>query len=162
MVVVDSSVLIPLLRTGRISLLQKFFKRITITRDVYEEIVQGKLGFYEFEKACNVWIVIEEFRGVKEKKEPFEEDMLKKADRSLLLLAKRKKDILLSNDAAIIMIARSMNIECFWMTTFLLECLKKKILTRSEAKASLFELVQAGMRLENAVYAAILKEMEDL
>ena len=160
MVVVDSSVLIPLLRIGKLSILQKFFKKVTITQEVHEEIKQGKIGFYEFEKAFTSWIVVDRSKRKEEKKESFEHAIIGKADASLILLAKNKKDILLSNDAALILAARSEGVECWWLTTFILRCLKKRVLTKNEAKNLLFDLIEAGMRLENNVYAAMLKEIE--
>ena len=79
-----------------------------------------------------------------------------------LVLAEERKDILLSNDFALIMIARSKSVECWWLTTFILRCLGKKIITKKEAKQILFDLVESGMRLSNDVYAAILKEIENI
>ena len=89
-------------------------------------------------------------------------ERIEKADASIILLAKERQDILLSNDFALIMVARSKGIECWWLTTFLLRCIEKKIITKNEAKQILFDLVQAGMRLSNDVYATILKEMEEM
>lgn len=85
---------------------------------------------------------------------------IEKQDASIILLAKEKQEILLSNDCALIIVARSKGIECWWLTTFLLHCLKKNLITKKQAKEILFELVESGMRLDNAVYSAILLEIE--
>lgn len=162
MVVVDSSVLIPLSRIGKLSLLKEFFKKVKISQDVYEEIRAGNIGVSEFEKACKTWISLIKPKDSDEVNTISQLEGIEKADASIILLAKEKQDILLSNDFALIMIARSKGIECWWLTTFLLRCLERKIITKKEAKQILFDLVQAGMRLSNDVYAAILKEIEDL
>lgn len=162
MAIVDSSVLIPLSRIGKLSLLKRFFNSIKITHDVYEEIKAGTTGVSEIEKACKDWIFLSKPKNFEEVNYISKMEGIERADASIILLARERQDILLSNDFALIMIARSKGIECWWLTTFLLRCLERKIITKKEAKQILFDLVQAGMRLSNDVYAAILKEIEDL
>lgn len=162
MVVVDSSVLIPLSRTGKLSLLKIFFKKIRITNDIYEEMKAGSTGVSEIEKACKDWILLNEPKNLEKINGISRLEGIEKADASIILLAEEKQDILLSNDFALIAIARSKGIECWWLTTFLLRCLERKIITKKEAKQALFDLVQEGMRLSNDVYSAILKEIEGM
>ena len=161
MAVVDSSVLIHLSRIGKLTLLKKFFKKISITQEIYDEVKAGHTGASEIDKACKDWISISQPKNFEEVNNVSKTESIEKADASIILLAKERKDILLSNDFALIMTARSKNIECWWLTGFLLRCLKKNIIEKKEAKQILFDLVQAGMRLSNDVYAAILKEIED-
>lgn len=161
MAIVDSSVLIHLSRINKLFLLQKFFKKATITQDIYDEVKTG-IGASEIEKACKSWIRIEKPKNLNEINNISKSEDIEKADASIIVLAKEKREILLSNDYALIMVARSKGIECWWLTTFILRCLKKKIITKKEAKQILFELVEAGMRLDNAVYAVILREIENL
>ena len=162
MAVVDSSVLIHLSRIGKLTLLKRLFKNIRITNDVYEEIKAGNIGVSEIEKACNNWIFLSQPKNFYEVNNISKLEGIEKADASIILLAEERQDILLSNDFALIMIARSKGIECWWLTTFLLRCLERKIMTKKEAKQIIFDLVQSGMRLSNDVYAAILKEIEDM
>ena len=162
MVVVDSSVLIPLSRIGKLSLLKKFFKKIKITQDVYDEIITGNIGFSEVEKAFKDWILLGKVKTSSEVDKLSKLEGIENADAPIILLAEEKHDIILSNDFSLIIIARSKGIECWWLTTFLLRCTGRKIITKKEAKQILFDLVQAGMRLSNDVYAAILKEIEDM
>lgn len=162
MVVVDSSVLIPLSRTGKLSLLKIFFKKIRITNDIYEEMKAGSTGVSEIEKACKDWIFLNELKNLEKINDISRLEGIENADASIILLAEEKQDILLSNDFALIAIARSKGIECWWLTTFLLRCLERKIITKKEAKQALFDLVQEGMRLSNEVYSAILKEIEGM
>lgn len=159
MVVVDSSVLIHLMRIGRLIILKQYFKKIKITQEIYNEIGYG-IGADAIEDACKEWISIEpksKSNGEMSKIEGIEE-----ADISIIMLAEKEKDILLSNDSALISVARSKNIDCWWLTTFILRCLKKKILNKAEAKQLLVDLIESGMRLDNLVYSKILEEIERL
>ncbi len=162
MVIADSSVLIPLMRIGKLHLLKDFFGEICITKDIYEEVKSGKSGASEFEKACSDWIKIKEINN-KEilNKIAFSED-IEKPDASIIQLAEMNKETILSNDYLLILVAKTKNIKCWWLTTFLLNCLIKKIITKIEAKSILLELINAGLRLNNQVYAAILEEIEKL
>ena len=160
MAVIDSSVLILLARINRLTLLEKYFKKVIITRDIYDEIKIG-VGANDIKKACEYWIKVEDPKHSDEVNNLSNLENLEKADASIIVLSKEKSKILLSNDYALIMVARSKGIECWWLTTFILRCLQKKILKKVEAKQVLFELIEAGMRLSNEVYAAILKEIDN-
>ena len=160
MAVVDSSVLIHLGRINKLYLLKEYFKKIIITPDIYDEIKSG-IGASEIEKACESWIRIDEPKNLDEINSISKLENIEKADASIIVLAEEKKEILLSNDYALIIVAKSKSIECWWLTTFLLRCLKKKIIAKEEAKQILFELIEAGMRLGNDVYAAILREIDN-
>ncbi len=161
MTVVDSSVLILLSRIDRLSLLKRYFGKAAITPDIYDEIKKG-LGANEIEKACEEWIKIEKPNDSKDIENISKLEGIEKADASIIVLAKERQYILLSNDYALIMVARSKGIESWWLTTFLLRCLKKKIIAKNETKRILLNLIEAGMRLDNVVYAAILKEIDDI
>jgi predicted nucleic acid-binding protein len=159
MVVVDSSVLIPLLRIGKLPLLKSFFGKIDITREVYEEINVGTLGLSEFEEACGKWIIILS-KKFKNTNQIAKSENIEQADASVILLAKSKETILLSNDYALIIVAKNKGIKCWWATTFILRCLQKRIIKKKEAKQILLGLIKSGMRLDNEVYAAILDEID--
>ena len=161
MAVVDSSVLIPLSKINKLSLLKRYFSSILITQDVRTEVSTGT-GASEIELACKNWIKVENPKNRKEVSRISKLEDIEKADASVIILAKEKRKILLSNDYALIMVARSKGVECWWLTTFLLRCLKKKIITKMEAKQILFLLVESGMNLDNAIYAAILREIENI
>lgn len=161
MVVVDSSILIHLSRINKLNLLKKFFKKIRITQDIYNEVKTG-IGASEIEKMLKYWILLSKPKNIDEIGAISELEGVEKADASIIILAKEKRDILLSNDYALIMVARSKGIRAWWLTTFILYCLEKKIITKKESKQILFDLIEAGMRLNNAVYAAILREIDNM
>ena len=161
MAVADSSVLIHLSRINKLSLLKKYFNKVIITQDIYDEIKVGT-GASEIEKACKSWITVEKPKNSDGINNLSKLEGIEKADSSIIVLAEEKKEILLSNDYDLIMIAKSKGIECWWLTTFILRCLKKKIITKKEAKQILLDLIDSGMRLSNEVYAAILREIDNL
>ncbi len=159
MAVVDSSVLIHLLRIGRLDLLKRFFGEIKVTEEIYEEIKEGKVGFSEFEDACGDWVRIIS-GSLKGLKRIAVLENIEEADVSVLLLAERDKDILLSNDYVLIGLARSRGVECLWFIGFVLKCLGKRLINKNEAKKILLDLINSGMRLSNEVYAVVLEEIE--
>lgn len=161
MAVADSSILIHLSRINKLSLLKKYFSNVAITQDIYDEVKTG-IGASEIDKACKSWINIKKPKNSEEIDNTSKMEHIEKADASIIVLAEEKKEILLSNDYALIMVARSKGIECWWLTTFILRCLRKEIVAKKEAKQILIELIDSGMRLSNEVYAAILREMDNL
>ncbi len=163
MAVVDSNILILMGRIGRLPLLG-YLRDIIITPEIYEEVVkeaEGKPGVSEIEKACNDWITITKVKskgiGKISKLEGIE-----RADLSIILLAKESNDLLLTNDRALIQVARSKGIECYWLTTFLLKLVKERKIEKEDAKNILFDLIANGMRLKIEVYAAILREIDEV
>lgn len=165
MVVVDSSVLIPLSRIGKLNLLRKIFKEIKVTEEIYKEVVkesEGRSGTSEIEEACKDWIKICKIKSGVNIQKIAKVEGIEKADVSVVLLAKETNDILLSNDKSLIMVGKSKGVTCWWLTTFILNLVKKRLITKKDAKQILFELVEAGMRLRVEVYAAMLKEIDRL
>jgi len=163
MAVVDSCVLILMSRIGRLSLL-KYFKDVVITPEIYDEVVKeakGKVGVSEIEKACRDWIKTYEIKSKKIQGISRLEG-IEKADTSIILLAEETNDLLLTNDYALIQVARSKGIECYWLTTFLLRLVKEKKIKKKEAKDILFDLVERGMRLNIEVYATILRKIDEM
>lgn len=162
--IVDSSVLIHLTRIGRLDLLKEFGD-IKITEDVYRETVEeprGKPGVSSIKEACVSWIAVCKVGGRERVKELAEEEGIEEADASVVLMAEEGVEILLSNDYALIKVARSRGVKCWWPTTLLLQALKGGKMGRKEAGQILLELVESGMWLGVAVYAAILNRMDEL
>ena len=67
------------------------------------------------------------------------------------MLAKQKKDILVSNDSALIKIGRIKGIKCWWITSCIIESLKRKIINKKEAKDIILSLVKNGMYLDKGL-----------
>lgn len=165
MVLVDSSVIIPLARTGKLLLLKKFFKKIKIGAGIKNELSSfDKTGITEIEKGLQSWII--EIRASKdifgEAKILAEKEKISHADAELMLLAEKMNEKIITNDYKIHLLGRTKQVETIWLAAFLLECVKKKSLTKKQAKETLLELVQAGMYLKIEVYALIEKKIEEL
>jgi len=160
MAVLDASALIPLARIGRLDLLRALFDAFRIPVAVREEVVvEGKPGasalaeFFEdvsLEDAPDDAAEIAELEGVAE------------TDAAVVLLAAEHDDVLLANDRALIDVARTHDVDCWWVTTLLLEATARGHFDASEASDVLYELVDAGMNLDPQVYARLQRELEDL
>lgn len=160
--IIDSSVLIHLTRIGKLELLKGFFRKITITKNIYREtVIEGRIGASEIEDACKDWIEVEEFKDVEKAKKLAKLENITEADASILLLAKERKEKLLSNDYILIKLARSKGIESWWLTTLLLKAVKERKLNKKEMKNILFDLIKSGMRISVEVYAKILEKIEE-
>lgn len=85
---------------------------------------------------------------------------IERADASLILMAEERGDMLLSNDLALIRVARSRGVESLWLTTLILAMTAKGKMTKAGAKAVLMELIEAGLRLSPEVYASVLGRLE--
>jgi predicted nucleic acid-binding protein len=167
MVVLDSSAVIPLITVGRIDLLQKNFPTVFVPAVVWKEVVEaGKnLGknVHAFERGRDAWFVVHSSPDKKEVQTFMKALHLEEADAEVLLLAKQKNDILLTNDAALYACCMTENVVAWWLTTLLLASLKKKIISKQEAEAILLELVHtANIRLSSDILAQLLLMMRNM
>lgn len=160
MVVVDSSALIPLARTGNLSLITHVFDRIETTEDVYRETVEsGGRGASAIKEHLENEATIRQSDSGAET--VAEAEGIADADASLLLLSEERGDVLLTNDRALIQVAQARGVETYWVTTLLLKCAKDGHITPEEGKRVLYDLVDAGMNLSGKVYATIQKRIEE-
>ncbi|MFW6142366.1 MAG: hypothetical protein ACOC53_07390 [Candidatus Saliniplasma sp.] len=67
---------------------------------------------------------------------------------------------LLTNDRALVLVARSRGLEYYWLTTLVLKAVKEDELGKVEAKDLLTELIRAGMNLKPQVYSLLLKKID--
>lgn len=121
--------------------------------------------------------MIEGYRGKSQISEAFEKWLIKKhidtgiasdiaeqegievVDATLILLAEQVEGILLTNDKALIILARSRGISWLWLTSFLLKLCKNKKIKKEEALRILYELVQSGLNLEAKIYAIVERKL---
>ena len=165
--IIDSSVLLPLSRVGRLSLLRDLFGKVIITDEVYQETVKeatGKIGVSAIEQACNVdkWIEIRSFKDKKMIKKLVELECIAPTDASLILLAEELNEPLLANDYVLIKLATARGVNCWWLTTFILKLISQEKKNGAEGKQILFELVENGMRLSPQVYAVIIRKIDEI
>lgn len=162
MVLVDSSVLIPLAWSGNLDLLKQQFESVITVDEVYEEVVEdakGKKGTSKLAEAFEDWIITKEF--------DFDEDIavyegISRTDAKLVFFAKERDEALITNDRAMVQVAETQNIETYWTTTLLIKAVREETLDSEEAKDILYELVQEGMNLDNKVYSKIIKKLDTM
>ena len=145
--------------------LKDFFETVIISENVYRETVEnakGKVGVSTIERATQEWIVVEKLNNKKAANKMAQLEGIEPADASLLLLAEEMEEPLLSNDYALIAVARARGVECWWLTTFILNMVAKKTVTKKEGKQILLELIESGLRLSAQVYAAFSRRIDEL
>ncbi|SDY23948.1 hypothetical protein [Halopenitus persicus] len=160
MVVVDSSALIPLSWVGRLDLVAAAFDDVRTTEAVREEVLtEGKRGTAALEEFLE-GVTVHETPAAADEVASMEGIAV--GDASVILLAEADEEILLANDKGLIEVARSHGIECWWVTTLLLERTKAGDVTAPEATDVLYDLVDEGMNLHPKVYAQVQRKLQDL
>ncbi|CCQ32745.1 hypothetical protein HLRTI_000718 [Halorhabdus tiamatea SARL4B] len=160
MVVVDSSALIPLSWVGRLGLVETTFETVRTTDAVRDEVlVEGKPGTASLQHFLKGVEVVE---TPPQSEEVATLEGIAVADASVILMAADDEAILLGNDMALIEVARSHGVECWWVTTLLLHGAKSGALSATEAVDILYDLVDAGMNLDPNVYAQVQRKLQEL
>ncbi len=159
MPIIDTSCLVYFIKFGELELLRKLFSKAMITPQIHEEMSKGVEGFSELQKALEVWISIQQPKDVLSILALSDAESLAFADASIIILAMEKKDFLISNDAALIRTAKIKNVECWWLTSCIIEAVKRKIILKKKAQEILYFLISKGMYLDNKVYAELLEEI---
>lgn len=160
MVVLDSSALIPLARIGRLDLIAAVFDELATTEHVRGEVLTegqpGAASLADFLEDVTVHAAPEQAEDVARL------EGIAVADASVIVLADDGDQRLLANDKALIEVARSHGVECWWVTTLVLRCAKADLLTAQQAQEVLYDLVESGMNLSPQVFAAIQRKLNSL
>jgi predicted nucleic acid-binding protein len=160
MVVVDSSALIPLARVGRLDLIPAVFETIATTEAVAGEVVvEGKPGAAALEEFLDGAATHESPASAEETAAL---EGIAVADASVVLLADERGERLLANDRGLITVARSHDVESWWVTTLLLRCAKAGVPDGGEAKDVLYDLVDSGMNLDPQVYTQVQRKLDEI
>lgn len=160
MIAIDSSPLIHLSKIGRLDILENC-SLITTESVRGEVIIEGKVGasmLKEFFKHVEVVKLSE--RDIDTASSIAKSEYVHQADAELLLLAKKKKCRLLTNDRALVLLARSMGLKVWWVTTLILNLMNTGRLSKEEGKYILDDLIMSGMRIDTGVYIRIQREIE--
>ena len=158
MLVVDSCVLIHLTRIGKLDLLKN---ECYTTEDVYREtVIKGFKGSSQIAEAFEKWLMKQ---SVKKDTafELAEKEGIEVADATLILLAENH-GTLLTNDKALINVARSRGVTCLWLTSFLIMLCNTGKIQKEEALEILFDLVQAGLRVDAKIYAILERKLKNM
>jgi predicted nucleic acid-binding protein len=160
MVVLDSSALIPLAWVGRLDLVPTAFDDIRTTAAVREEVTaEGKRGTAALDDFLSEVAVHE---APDSADEVASMEGIAVADASVILLASAEDEPLLANDKALIEVARTHGVECWWVTTLLLSCTKDGELSAAEASDVLYDLVDEGMNLHPKVYSQVQQKLREV
>ena len=160
MVVADSSALIPLAWVGRLELISAAFDDIRTTEDVRDEVLtEGQRGTAALDEFLSD-VPVRETPARAEEVASMEG--LAAADASVILVAENTGESLLANDKGLIEVARSHGVECWWVTTLLLDRTKNGEVTAEEATDILYDLVNEGMNLQPRVYTQVEKKLREL
>ena len=167
MVVVDSSALIHLAQAGGLWLIYEVYAEPRTTGGVREETVGGgtedgegwKPGASEIRSFLEDCSVHEDDDTAAEVAET---EGISETDAALVLLAAEKGEILLTNDKALVGVARAKGVETDWVTTLLLRATKNGTVEAEDAKEMLYELVTSGMNLSPSVYTKVRRRLDEL
>ncbi|MBA7544081.1 hypothetical protein ES705_36427 [subsurface metagenome] len=160
MIAIDSSPLIHLSKIGRLDILESY--ELITTESVREEvIVEGKAGVSRLKELFKrVEVIKLSGEDIDTASSVAKSEDVHQADAELLLLAKMRNCTLLTNDRALVLLARSLGIKVWWVTTLILNLMKAGRLSKEEGKDILDDLIMSGMKIETSVYIRILREIE--
>ena len=160
MIVSNSAILIYLGKLNRLFLLKKFFKKVFIPKEVFEEVVivgkkENHIDAILAEEAIKEgWIIVQECNELPQLKE-FGID--KGETEAISLALKLKAPILLDQTHARIA-AKAVGLKPHGTLFILLKALKKKLISFDEFIDSLEHLIQTGFRLDQGEYPTAIKK----
>lgn len=161
MIVVDAAPIIYLSRINRLDLLRKLYTRVLLPQGVWDEVVteaRGRPGASEVENGAREgWIRTEKIVVARS----LEAEGAVGADLEVVALAKKMKIAMLTNDRSLAIIARTHGVEVKWLTQAIIEGVRKKIITTSEARMLLRDMVRTGLRIRSEVLAEVIHQIEE-
>jgi len=163
MVVLDSSALIHLAQADGLWLIGEVYEETRTTEGVFRETVEEGGG--RKPGASEISGVLEGCPVHKEDDSAADiakTEGVSETDAALILLALEKDEILLTNDKALVGVARAKGVEPDWVTTFLLRAAKQEVMSSEEAKEILYELVNSGMNLSPSVYTKVRRRLDEV
>ncbi|ATZ60823.2 MAG: DUF3368 domain-containing protein [Methanosarcinales archaeon Met12] len=166
-VVSNSTPLIYLAKTNKLSLLREVFKTVIIPREVFNEVVvRGRKEGYS-----EVVAIEEAIRGkwlqVKDAKVDLKLfEIAREIDRgeaeAISLGRNIKADLILIDDATGRKVAESLGLNAKGTLYVILRGLKKNVLSKKIAKDYILELASSGFRLSPEVLGGVLREIEKI
>lgn len=161
MIVVDASPLIHFSKIGKLQLLRRVYGTILIPRGVWNEVVadtKGRPGASEVERA-----VEEGWAKTVKVSVPrvLEADGAEGADAEVVALARERGLPVLSNDRVLASLARTHGVRVKWLTQTVVEAVDAKVLSPSEGRAVIRDLVRAGLRVRSDTLAEIIHSLEE-
>lgn len=159
MIVVDAAPLIYLGKVGRLKLLRELYGKILIPQGVWDEVVGrgDRPGASEVE-ACvkEGWIKTERASVPRS----LQAEGAEGPDGEVIILARKHRTRLLTNDRSLARIAWTHGVSPLWLTQAIIEAVDRRILSTSEARVLLRDLVRGGLRVGSEVLAEVIHLIE--
>lgn len=166
MIVSNSSPLIYLAKINKLHLLKLLFNKLFIPEEVYAEtVVTGKTRNFSdallIERAVQEgWIEIKKTNYNFEYKEIY--DKIHPGEIEAIKLAKQlNAKLLLIDDASAHTVAKALGLNARGTIYVLLSSYEKKLISKTEAKSCLHELILHGFRISIELYSKTLNEIEN-
>ncbi len=165
----DASPLIWLSKTGKITLLRRLYKEITIPEEVYKETVEKGLeeGLSDAlvlrEGVEQGWIKVSKLN---EKENKLCQRMMEHAteihlgEAQAIILARKTDALLLMDESSGRAFAETWGLRVRGTLYVILQSLRGGMLNKDEAREVALELIEKGFRVEPKLLARILKEVE--
>lgn len=152
----NATCIICLSRLNKLELLEKVYGKILIPPAVKEEICfQEKTGFLQIESALSKkWLIVEKPKTVKN-------FGLHDGENETICLSLEKKQPVILDDKAAILIAKSLGIETERTTTTIFRAIAKKIITKIEGIETLNKLIENGYYIAPAEYSKLLTKLSE-
>ena len=155
MVIVNSSPLIALARVGKLELLRNVFRSISITEQVYQEIISKP----DYSESIAIKKAVENDKWVKVHKADEINKILGIGEASSLSLALKLKQPLIIDDKKTVFIANTLGVECHGTLYIILLALKRKIIKNKKEAIDVVNLL-----ISNKLYLSseVLSEFYEL
>lgn len=137
MAIVNSSPLISLARIGKLELLRKVLGNVSITEQVYQEIMSKP----DYSESAAIKKAVEEEKWIKVHKCKEINDNLGVGEASTLGLALMLKQLLIIDDKKASFIANTLELECHGTLFVILLALKKKIIKNKKEAVDIVNLL---------------------
>ncbi len=169
-VISDSTPLIWLAKIGKISLLKKLYKEVAIPTEVYDEVIINglKQGFSDalVIKDCidKNWVKV---KTLDDKQTEGSQMILEHAqelhpgEAQAIVLAQTNNAMLLMDESCGRAFAETWGLKVHGTIYIILQSLRKSIITKEEATASVHTLVEKGFRIEPSLIIWILEEIKN-
>ncbi|MDI6640329.1 MAG: DUF3368 domain-containing protein [Methanocellales archaeon] len=163
----NSTSLIYLAKTNKLSLLRDVFKTVIIPPEVFNEVVvrgreEGYSEVIAIEEAIrDKWLEVKDAK-VDSKLLEIAREVDKGEVEAISLGRNVKADLILIDDATGRKVAESFGLNVKGTLYVILRGLKKNVLSKKEAKDYILELVSSGFRLSPEVLGGVLREIEKM
>lgn len=170
MAVLDASPIIYYGRIGRLRWLREFYGKLVTTPSVVRETVDeakvlGKPGVSTIEEAFREGVLqVHSLAGEENDlaSRVAESERIEIEDAQLIVLTRKLRDILVTNDKKLILVAKAHGVKTHWAVTPVILSVKRGKLNKKEAKDVIGSLVEAGLRIKSETLISIYRIIENI